>query len=74
MARGDLPLEREGEDVNIAEERRLFFVGMTRAREELIISHGGEGSIFLDELPASAVREKALAASRLSKGIQLTMF
>ncbi|MBI4878772.1 MAG: ATP-dependent helicase, partial [Planctomycetes bacterium] len=27
------------EDRDLAEERRLFFVGMTRARERLILSH-----------------------------------
>ena len=31
LSRGDLPLEREKSPTNVEEERRLFFVGMTRA-------------------------------------------
>jgi DNA helicase-2/ATP-dependent DNA helicase PcrA len=36
---GVLPLRFGSEDADLAEERRLFFVGMTRARERLILSH-----------------------------------
>lgn len=51
-AKGELPLERKQRPTDVSEERRLFFVGMTRAREELIITFGGEPSPFLAELPA----------------------
>ena len=34
---GTLPLERKETPTDPEEERRLFFVGMTRAREELVI-------------------------------------
>ncbi|MBR4068572.1 MAG: UvrD-helicase domain-containing protein [Clostridia bacterium] len=47
---GELPLERDGEECNIEEERRLFFVGLTRAKEELVITCGGEPSAFLGQL------------------------
>lgn len=36
---GVLPLRFGSEDENVDEERRLFFVGLTRARERLIVSH-----------------------------------
>ena len=41
---GILPLSfgPRGEKGALAEERRLFFVGMTRARERLILSHAGK--------------------------------
>ena len=52
-----LPLERADESINLEEERRLFFVGMTRAREELILTCGGEPSVFLSELPGQVIRE-----------------
>ena len=51
LEEGTLPLEREGEPVNLEEERRLFFVGMTRAREELLLTSGGNPSAFAGELP-----------------------
>ena len=36
---GILPLYFGGEPQDLAEERRLFFVGLTRARERLILTH-----------------------------------
>ena len=39
------------------EERRLFYVGMTRAREELILTCGAEPSSFLSELSNTIKRE-----------------
>lgn len=57
------------------EERRLFYVGMTRAKEELILTYAEEPSPFLEELPANEVRKitagkgKAVEAAR-----QLSLF
>ena len=53
-----LPLEHAGE-TNVQEERRLFYVGITRAKEELILTTSGAPSPFLEELPEEAAREKA---------------
>ena len=53
MGTGEAALEE------IQEERRLFFVGMTRAREELILTSAEEEACFLAELPA-AVQVKAI--------------
>lgn len=36
---GLLPYLREGKTTDVAEERRLFYVGMTRARRRLILTH-----------------------------------
>jgi len=33
-----------------AEERRLFYVAMTRAREQVWVTHSGAGSVFVQEL------------------------
>jgi superfamily I DNA/RNA helicase len=52
---GELPYWRSKEDEEIAEERRLFYVGMTRAKRVLELSTNGIRfpSRFLDEvLPA----------------------
>lgn len=45
-----LPMERKGEETNEQEERRLFFVGITRARQELILSCCASPSPFLKDL------------------------
>ena len=60
---GNLPHEHSIEEGMLEEERRLFYVGITRAKERLYLSHGAESkrwgetqhllpSRFLDELPA----------------------
>ena len=54
---GKLPLENGKEPADIEEERRLFYVGMTRAKEELMIIHGGQPSMFLEELPLSCIEK-----------------
>ncbi|MFN7961423.1 MAG: UvrD-helicase domain-containing protein [Thermoanaerobaculia bacterium] len=43
---GLLPLRVPGQEVDLAEERRLFFVGMTRARTRLYLSHARERSLW----------------------------
>lgn len=68
---GSLPLESPGRPADIEEERRLFYVGMTRAREELILTAAPEPSPFLDELPDAVTHEsprpqKEKAAKQLS--------
>lgn len=47
-----------GEIANVASERRLFYVAMTRARDRLWLAHtAGKGSRFLKELPAQLLRQ-----------------
>ena len=55
----ELPWKRATAD-EIPEERRLFYVGITRAREHLTITWSGRPSRFLDEL---GVREPRRAAA-----------
>ncbi|MCP4167224.1 MAG: UvrD-helicase domain-containing protein [Chloroflexi bacterium] len=43
---GLLPYERVGEEPDIEEERRLFYVGMTRAQQKLILSHARSRFLF----------------------------
>ena len=69
---GTLPLERAASPVSVEEERRLFFVGVTRAREELILTCGGAASPFLDA--AAVVRQAARAHARPPRTEQLTLF
>lgn len=43
---GLIPYHRKGEAANIEEERRLFYVGMTRARLKLILTHTASRFLF----------------------------
>jgi DNA helicase II / ATP-dependent DNA helicase PcrA len=80
MEEGIFPHSRSIEEQGIEEERRLCYVGMTRAKERLTLLHassrmlyGGRNhnlpSRFLDELPAGHVeRERLRPASWSSYG------
>ena len=73
--KGTIPLESERHPTDEAEERRLFYVGMTRAREELILLTGPEPSPFLDDLPAQYVSRGTAAPRRpRAEGVQLSLF
>lgn len=68
MEEGLFPSQRSTEGDRLAEERRLAYVGITRAREQLLITwaesrrlhgqeHYGAPSRFLREIPARLLRE-----------------
>lgn len=60
---------------DIEEERRLFYVGMTRAKEELILTTSREPSVFLDDLPEEFfLRESADKRKRSDRAEQLSLF
>jgi DNA helicase-2/ATP-dependent DNA helicase PcrA len=75
VEQGMLPHERSlAKKEDVEEERRLAFVGMTRAKEELFLTHarlrafrGSElyaiPSMFIDELPQDAIQLIDLSAS-----------
>jgi len=48
---GLMPMDMPGRKGDPEEERRLFYVGMTRARDELIITGWGSPSPYLKALP-----------------------
>ena len=69
MEEGIFPHSRSIEDNEIEEERRLAYVGMTRAMEKLTLTHAmaralygrreyNLASRFLDELPDAVERER----------------
>ena len=55
---GSIPLESEKHPSDLEEERRLFYVGMTRAKEELLLTTSGEMSEFLEKLPGGIMEEE----------------
>jgi ATP-dependent DNA helicase UvrD/PcrA len=79
MEEGIFPHARSIEEQGIEEERRLCYVGMTRARELLTLTHASSRSLwgsrgynlpsrFLDELPGTVERERLRPASWSSYG------
>jgi DNA helicase-2/ATP-dependent DNA helicase PcrA len=71
------PHSRSLEENSVEEERRLFYVGMTRAKERLTLLHAARRSLygrtdanlpsrFLDELPAEGVERERLAPASWS--------
>lgn len=54
---GTIPLKNRLGDCDLDEERRLFYVGMTRAQDELIVLTSSTRSPFLAGLPANLLSE-----------------
>jgi DNA helicase-2/ATP-dependent DNA helicase PcrA len=52
----ELPIRQAKKPVEIAEERRLFYVGLTRAKRHLTLTWSGKPSRFLSELGVSTAR------------------
>ena len=74
MEEGIFPHSRSLEENTLEEERRLAYVGMTRAKERLVLTHASARSLwgsrsynlpsrFLDELPEDVERERLRPAS-----------
>lgn len=69
LVEGVIPTEEDAENPDLLEEaRRLFYVGMTRAKMHLeLISHGNE-SRFMGEVRKLMAPEKRLATTRSTTG------
>jgi DNA helicase-2/ATP-dependent DNA helicase PcrA len=77
LEEGIFPHSRSIEEQGVEEERRLCYVGMTRAKELLMLTHASSRSLyggrsynlpsrFLDELPADHVERERLRPSSWS--------
>ena len=73
-----LPYQRPGKIFDLEEERRLFYVGMTRAQHKLILTHAksrflfgqkqqNEPSRFLSDIEAALKEIKEMAARKFVK-------
>jgi DNA helicase-2/ATP-dependent DNA helicase PcrA len=72
---GVLPLQRQGQTADLEEERRLMYVGITRAKEELYLSRArcrmqygqtfrNEPSLFLSEIPSDCFESRDATGRR----------
>lgn len=75
MNEGLMPFVGRHGHCDEAEERRLLYVGMTRAKDVLYMLHGESPSPFLAAMPAAAtVRDKAFPERRVPDGKQVSIF
>lgn len=77
MDKGRFPLEfgNSAKDLSLEEERRLCYVGMTRAKDELILVCSKETSLFLKEIPPeNAAWENLEQAEEKEKTVQMSLF
>jgi DNA helicase-2/ATP-dependent DNA helicase PcrA len=63
----ELPSKLSGTDVELAEERRLLYVGMTRARRRLALTWSRRASPFLDELGVARAAPREAGSSPSSE-------
>jgi DNA helicase II / ATP-dependent DNA helicase PcrA len=84
LEEGIFPHSRSVEEQGVEEERRLCYVGMTRARELLTLIHASSRALwgarnynmpsrFLDELPASVERDRLRPTSWSDYGAPRTV-
>ena len=72
---GSIPLVSVRHPTDTEEERRLFYVGLTRAEEELVLCVPGRPSPFLSGLPAGLMkRETAPIPKQQAPVKQLSLF
>ena len=76
VKKGILPLQSERKEIDMEEERRLFYVGITRAKEELVIVTGKEKSPFLEEIPRELFQKEEAAkfSGKNNSEVQLSFF
>jgi DNA helicase-2/ATP-dependent DNA helicase PcrA len=59
----ELPIRQAKREEEVAEERRLFYVGLTRARRHLAVTWSGRPSRFLKELGVEVTPPRRVAPS-----------
>jgi len=74
VAKGLIPNAGQRGTSSEEEERRLFYVGMTRAKDELVLLHYGEESPFLADLPAALIEKSAAQARSAAAYRQVGLF
>lgn len=71
---GSIPLENKNHPADPEEERRLFYVGMTRAKEELVLTTSGEPSDFLRGLDDNLIQKENAEKKKEEACHQMSLF
>ncbi len=72
---GTIPFKNHAGDCDTQEERRLFYVGMTRAKDELVMLTSSSPSPFLDDIPErSYMAGDAFEGRKAPDTYQFTLF
>ena len=74
VRKGLIPLESEKGKTDLEEERRLLYVGMTRAMEELILTTSKEASGFLEGVPSELLERETAHKRRVEQCHQMSLF
>ena len=75
VTEGLIPFASRDGNSDLDEERRLFYVGMTRAQDELVLLTSPERSSFLSPLPEEFLISGDVSAHKpVSEGTQLSLF
>lgn len=75
VRKGTMPLESQNHPADQEEEKRLLYVGMTRAKEELILTCSREESPFLAEISGDIiVREETNKRKKEEACHQMSLF
>ncbi len=74
ISEGELPLTRVSDETDVEEERRLFFVGLTRAKSQLILTCSEPLSPFLSEVGNTVTKERAFLRASEAQSRQLKLF
>jgi superfamily I DNA/RNA helicase len=70
-----IPLQNREGEIDADEERRLFYVGLTRAQDDLILLTSGTPSPFLADIPVGALSPGKTFIPRQGPGFtQLSLF
>ncbi len=71
---GSIPLQNKNHPADPEEERRLFYVGMTRAKEELVLTTSGEPSDFLRGLDDNLIQKENAEKKKEEACHQMSLF
>ena len=72
VEQGKIPLESETYSTDLEEERRLLYVGMTRAKEELILVSANKESEFFEKVNDNLIQRESVSWENWKKQPEYT--